>query len=412
MDIFRFHLRVGARVGIRWLAPLLAGFFAAYYLLRPEFFVMLGDRLFFRGPRLARGVMLTLILLPAANTLAARIAWGLSGWIRHLPAPASRHRRGAAMALLIAMTPLLIILAGMALLPAGKNGTGEAFTAIIGIGAAAAVISVLVLPVRRPAWADLLGLAAGVLAGTGDPIGIGAGLTAAAAVAGVSGPFLVPLRRGPLRSGLSAPLAFSFIQHARAFGARIMLPYLPAAAILGLTALMLSNNPLPAEAAAAASRFGAAAALTSWLSVAAAVSAKRRPPWGWGRSLPVSAFRRVAADALFLTVPAAPVLAASAFLDLRAALATAVLIPYLAMRAAASLRPTPESVRSPIPALILEGLAAASMLALWPWLAAGLIPAAVFAARNAARRERSLKVGRWLELRFSAAGDSLTGRST
>jgi hypothetical protein len=101
MGLFAFHLRVGVRVGLRFLASVLAGLFAAYYFLRPELFVMLGDHIFVRSTRLSRGVILALVLLPAAGLMASRIALGLSGWIRHLPAPASRHRQMAALAVLV-----------------------------------------------------------------------------------------------------------------------------------------------------------------------------------------------------------------------------------------------------------------------------------------------------------------------
>ena len=100
MELLVFHLRVGARVGLRLLASVLAGLFAAYYLLRPEFFVMLGDQIFVRAARLSRGIFLALLLLPAASLMASRITLGMSGWIRHLPARSSRHRRLAAPAVL------------------------------------------------------------------------------------------------------------------------------------------------------------------------------------------------------------------------------------------------------------------------------------------------------------------------
>ena len=410
MELFVFHLRVGARVGLRLLASVLAGLFAAYYLLRPEFFVMLGDHIFVRCGRVTRGAILSLVLLPAAGIMASRISLGLSGWIRHLPARSSRHRRLAALAVFVSLLPLLTVLSWLAFLPEGKTGTLEAVTASLGVAACAACLSVLVLPVRRPWWGDLLGLAAGVLGGTGDVFLAAAGRAAAAVTNAVSGPFLGPSRRTPRSAAAgSSPLAFAVLQHGRAFGARLALPMLPAAFVFGMFTALRVNNPLPARAAAAAARFAGVAAAAVLLASAAALSARRRPPWAWSRSLPVSSLRRAAADALFLGALALPAVIAALLLDPRSGAAAAVSLPYLSFRAAAALRPAPDSPRSPIPPFIVEGLLSAALLALWPWAAALMIPGAVIAARAAARRERSLKAGRWLELRFAAAGDPFSG---
>jgi hypothetical protein len=268
---------------------------------------------------------------------------------------------------------------------------------------------VLALPVRRPWGADLLGLAAAVLAGTGDPRLAAAGLAGAAAVDAVSGPFLSPARRRRRFSAGSSATVFAFLQQGRAFGFRLFLPLLPAAFILGGIALLKVNNPLPARAAAAAARFGGIAAVAGLLAAAAAISARRLPPWVWGRSLPLSSLRRAAADALFLGALALPAAAAAALLDPRSAPAAGAALLYLSFRAAGALRPASDSSRSPILPFALEGLMTAGLAALWPWTAALLIPGAAIAARASAARERRLKAGLWQELRFAAAGDPLSG---
>ncbi len=412
MALFFFHLRVGVRVGLRLLAAVLAGLFAAYYLLRPEFFVMLGDHVFVRSTRLTRGTILSLVLLPVAGVMAARITLGLTGWIRHLPARTTRHRRLAALAVFVSLLPLLGVLSGLAFLPEGKIGTLEAVAASIGVAACAACLSVLVLPVRRPWWGDLLGLTAAVLAGTGDLLLAVAGLAAAAVVDAVSGPFLGRARRTRRATAASIPLAFAFLEHGRAFGKRLILPLLPAAFVLGMLELLRINNPLPGRVDAAAGRFGGVAAVGLLLAAAAALSIRRRPPWVWGRSLPVSSLRRAVADALFLGALALPAVFAVVLLDPLSGAAAAVSLPYLSLRAAAALRPAPDSTRSPILPFALDGLISAALLALWPWTAAVFLPAAAIAARAAARRERSLKAGRWQELRFAAAGDPFSGSAS
>jgi hypothetical protein len=409
MAFLLFHLRVGTRVGLRFWAGVLAGLFAAYYLLRPELFVLIGDVLFLRASGFSRGLILALLLLPAAGFVAARVSLGASGWIRHLPAAASRQRRLAGLAVFVALAPPAAVLSGLAFLPDGKGGIPEALTAAAGVAACAACLSVLALPVRRPWWADGLGLGAAVLAGTGDLRLAAMGLTAAAVVDRASGPFLGSRRRrGRAAAGLSGP-AFGLHLRSRAFGLRLFAPLVPAVFILGLLGLLKANNPLSAPAAAAAGRCGGITAVCASLAAAAAISVRRLPPWVWGRSLPLSSLRRIAADALFLGFLALPAAAAATLLDPRAAAAAASGLLFLSFRAAGSLRPSADSTRSPILPFVLEGLMTAGLSSLWSGTVVLLIPAAALAARAAARRERAFKAGRWLEMRFAAAGDPFSG---
>lgn len=94
-----------------------------------------------------------------------------------------------------------------------------------------------------------------------------------------------------------------------------------------------------------------------------------------------------------------------------AALPVAGLLPYEAFRAAAAARPSMASSRSPIPPLFLELMLAAVLTAMVPAASALFAIAAAAAWSDAARRERAVKMGRWLERRFAAGGDSLTGSS-
>ncbi len=402
----QFHLRVGARVGLRLLAPLLAGLFAAYYFLRPEFFLLLGDHLFSRAPYLGRGLIISLITLAAASLLAPRVTFGLGGWIRHLPASSALQRRLSAFAVLIAQAPLLLVLAGLGFFSIGKNGWPEALSAAAGIASAGYASSLLALAVRRPAWAYAAGLAGGILCGSGN-LGLWLGGVLVAVLSDrAPGPFLgrsAPLRRRPLAA---SPSRFFLALAWRSIGPRIFLAYLAPAVILGAFSLFLRNNPLPRHAADAAVRLAGLLALGASLAGGASLMAKRRPLWAWGRSLPLSSYRRVAIDAAFLSFLALPLLVPAAAMRLSTLPATVAVLPYFALRAAAASRPSMETPRSPVPAFFLESALFAALTSLWPWASVLALMASPAALRIAAGRDRAVKAGRWLELRFSAPGDS------
>jgi len=407
----RFPLRVGARVGLRLLAPVLAGVFAAYYLLRPELILLFADRLLKSGDPLRLGLSMTIVSGLVGALIAPRVTLGLGGWIRHLPASARGQRWQAAAAILTAEAPILVPLILMAFLLPDKNGAGPAWTAAAGLAASSSGMALYLIPARQPLWASALLLGACILGGSGDPILLPAAAVAAGLADRATGPFLSGRRAGrrPLRLG-SGPAAFAFRLSLRAAGARLLGSLLVPALFLGWAVLFLGNNPLAAGPARAAWRLAAGGGLAGALAEAASILAKRRPPWPWSRSLPLSARRRVAEDAVFLALPAVPALLAAAFLS-PASLPAAALLPYAALRAAAAARPSMDSPRSPIPALFLELMLAAVLAALLPAALILTPAAAALAWREAARRERAVKMGRWLERRFAAGGDSLTWSS-
>ncbi len=106
----RFHLKVGARIGLRLLAPVLAGLFAVYYLLRPELVLLLAERLLKGADGLRRGLTLSVLTGIFVSAIAPRVTLGLGGWLRHLPASSRRHRALAAAAIWTAATPILVVL--------------------------------------------------------------------------------------------------------------------------------------------------------------------------------------------------------------------------------------------------------------------------------------------------------------
>ncbi len=188
--------------------------FAAYYLLRPELVLLFADHLLKEGAPLRRGLGMTLLAGLIGAVVAPRVTLGLGGWIRHLPASSRSHRLQAAAAVLTAELPILVPLAALAfLLPPDKNGAGAAWAAAVGIFASAFLMALYLMPVRQPFWASGLGLAACILAGSGELLWLAAAAPAAWLADRATGPFLGRPKDGPpfvptdLRSGrLRIPL--------------------------------------------------------------------------------------------------------------------------------------------------------------------------------------------------------------
>jgi len=272
---------------------------------------------------------------------------------------------------------------------------------LLALGAATAS-----LPVERRVVVSSLGALAAVLA----LIGRWEGLVAAALCLGVSdrlaGAVRTPRRARRYRLLTGAPLGAVIAWRAIGFAAAgaFVLPLI----VLSFCALFLANNPLPPSIAAGGVRFGGLLATASLMASLAADLSAKRPVWPWARSLPWSASRRVAADALFFAVHAVPLLAIMAHFDPLAAVAVAAATPALAVSAAGSLRLANE-IRIGAGGLVLaEGFVVAGVIALLPWSAAIFLAAAALALRRAAKRDRDQKVGRWIALHHEAGGDSLS----
>ena len=109
-----FHLRVGARLALRVLAPVLAACLFLYYILRPEFTLELARILFVEASLLEAGLAGTLLLVGLARIVAPRIAAGSGGWARSLPADSGTRRLSAVLSMLIAEAPLLALLGALA----------------------------------------------------------------------------------------------------------------------------------------------------------------------------------------------------------------------------------------------------------------------------------------------------------
>ncbi len=418
----RFHLAVGGRLAAVVLAPAFAAGFGAGMLLGVDFLNSLARLLYGSdGPKpagAAGSLWIALVTIGAARTAAPRVCRGLSGWIRHLPADGLAHRRAAALAIGVAELPLVVLLAVLA--PVALHRPERLAAAFLGLLLAAAAAALFAVPVARPLLARPPALAAALLATAGSWTALGAAALLLVATDFAAGPLPAgsagrqrarPAQPTQPTQPAPAPWAAALLPARiawRALGWRLAGAYGAALLPWAAAALFVAHNPLAPRAVALAARLGGGAAIVLFLAQAGEALAARRPAWPWARSLPQSAMRRTAADALFLGAHAAPLVVLAAWIapGLRpAALPLALALPYLALRAAGALRRAPERRTGAAGEILLEGMWLAAAVALLPWAALLLAAAAPLAARLAAERERRQKVSRWLEIHHLAAGD-------
>jgi len=401
----RFHARVGVRLAFRLLAPVLAGLFAFYYLLKPEFLLLLARQLFGRSTPLAQGAAVGAILLLTARMASLRVSFGLGGWLRHLPASARLERQTAAFAVFLAQAPLLFTLAALSAFGT-RDMDRSILPSVAGLLVAAAAAAMTVVPSAPVLLRWMLGLPATVAAGSGRPALLLASVALLLILDRRSGG-IEPARSGRLQGRLP-PSLFWLGLDARALGWTIVLGPIAGFFPAALTRLFLDNNDLPAGAIPAAVRLGCALSLVVCVAVTSGLLAARRPTWPWSRSLARTSGRRILSDAAFLALPAAVGLIPFFLLDDRATLAGAALLPALAVRAAGAIQTASESRFGVSWTLTVEGSVGAMAIGLSPFSAILLLGLFPLILGDSRRRERNLKATRWVELRHSAAGDSLT----
>ncbi|MBI3449310.1 MAG: hypothetical protein HY049_10395 [Acidobacteria bacterium] len=405
--ILRFHLGVGVRLASHAAAPLVG--VAVAWVGLAEFpgdvLAAVAQGLAAPGSDPAASWTFAVVLLALATWAAPRVTTGLGGWIRHLPASATSHRRAALLALAASQLPAVV---ASALLAGGLVVFGHpvSLAKLAAIPLLAFGAATVALPVRRRALASALGAAAILLALSPGWMTLPAALAALAAADRLSGsiapPALARRRRTFARAPLLAVIAW------RAVGFRTATALAIPIMVLGLAALFLANNAVTPAVASGAVRFGGLLAAAILMSGVAAEMGLRRPVWPWARSLPWSSSRRVAADALFLGVPALPLVLVAAVLDPPAALAVLATTPLLALRAASALRRAQSLRIGAMGVILVEGFVVAGLAGLVPWGALLFAAATPLALRAAARAERELPVSRWIALHHAAAGDPLS----
>lgn len=405
LAILRFHLAAGTRLALRVLLPAVAAAVGGLMLLGPDFLDSLARTLFGSSVAPASILLVPAACLGIAGMAGPRICRGVAGgWLAHLPATGAAHRRAATVAVAVAQAPVVLALALLS--AAAAPSLWASLADLAGLVLTALAAAALAVPTTRPWTVRPLALAAVLL-----PLWAGWTALAGAALLAVMDRFAGPLGklaavRPPASRWKAVPLPLRIA--ARALRWRLLGAYGLAALVLIVAYAFLVNNELAPVHRQLAVRLGGAVAAVLHLAQLAEAVAVLRPAWPWARSLPWSARHRVGTDAALLTGLAMPVLLGVAFLpgaSVPSLLAVAALLPLAGFRAAGAVRRAPESSSGASGEILSEGLFAAGLVALVPWLSLLALAAAPLALRSAAERERRQKVSRWLPLHHLAAGD-------
>ena len=272
---FLFHLHVGTRLALRTFVPLVCVVFALFYILKPEFFFSLADILLQSGFLLS-GLPATFFSLTVAGLASRRIGLGLSGWIRHLPVDSATHRRTAGLAVFIAQSPALIILAILGLAASEMTGLSAA-PYLAGLPLLGLASGLAVLPVKRRTPSRVLAILACLCFFFRSMGIVSDGAVLLAAADRISGPLTLKRKRPVFRRTFPGKF-FLFSLGWRALWPRLFIPYVLALFPLGAARLFaLNNNPAPALSDAVA-RFGGAMGLVIFSALFSHLLALGGPP--------------------------------------------------------------------------------------------------------------------------------------
>lgn len=400
-----FHLAVGTRLALRKLAPILAVAFATYYLMRPELFNTVFAALLERGS-LLMGLVSSILSLSVAAMAAPRICLGLNGWIRHLPARSLTHRRLAGIAITVAQTPVLLVLALLSLIAFAVFHVSPIFY-LLGLPILGLSAGLCVLPVQRNLLAKPLSFAACILSTSGHWIFLTIAIVLLI-IADQSAGSISPSRKSRMsQRSLSGSLSNASIVF-RALRLRILFPYLPALFVLGLTSLFLANNALSPHQMFRAVIFGGTLSVAMFCAFIANSLAVRRPPWPWARSLPWSAKQRITTDALLIGLSAIPILFLVMLIKIQAIWPVVVCFPPLVFFASLTVRRAFEYQLGAVWQTLFVGTTASVLICLVPLISIVFLAMTPLLIKYGAEQEKQQKVSRWLEMHHLAAGDSLS----
>lgn len=383
----RFHLAGGVRLCLRATVPMVGVGVAAVGIQAEPAAALAAFCRAVAGPGFDSAVAACELGLAGliASWARHRLAPAQGSWIRHLPASGSTHRLALIIGFIAVQTPLLLAVA-LAAIATSLSGNR------IGI----ARIGFLVLAVLVVAWRAAPAETAGsrtrrrVWSVGGHPGG----------------------SDGIHADGRGTVLATTARIASRAVGWRRLGPLVYGLVPLLGCLILSSNNQLAMESAARVARFSACLSAALLVAGLSEQLGWLRPAWPWARSLPWSSGSRVAADAWFLGLHAAPLLAVAALLDWRGGLAGLLVTPLLAARGAGFLRSALGSRAGASGRVLIEGFLIAGLSFLW-WPATMMLAAAApWALRRAAGSERDQRVTRWVEMGHLAEGDpaSWSGR--
>jgi hypothetical protein len=403
-----FQLRVGTRLALRILAPILAAILFSFYILRPEFTVALARALFIEGSLVESGLVGTLLLAGMARAVMPRITAGRAGWARSLPADGRVLRALEILTSVIAEVPLLAVLGVLAWTVARPDRVRVALL-LAGLLVGAAAAGLLCLRGSNFLRGKLLAVAACFLCLTGNGMFLVAAVAILILALAAPDDAMGKRRRRRPRHGLPSG-GFFYGLSLRAVDGRIVLAYVPAAIVLAASRLFLENNDLGPKTAFSLSLFGLTLGQAVFIGVAADTLAARRPVWPWLRSLPLSASARIGSDALFLGLCALPTASGLALLG-RSSWEIVFLagpLAWFALRGAGAMREAAGRPFGVLGKVFVEGTILSMGVAVLPWISwllAVAAPIAFFFARNA---ERRLKPSLWAERHHLNAGDPLS----
>jgi len=415
--LLRFHLAAGVRVALRATVPVASLVIALVVFTKSgvAIFSALGALFFAPGVSPVAAMAATLVCMAFAGWSSRWVTSGLWGWIRHLPASGASHRRAATAGLVVAQTPLLVVVLASGLATIGSH-SATTLPRLIGVcllGWSAAHASL-----RGTALSGrLLAVLAGTAAFAGSWWLLGAAFLLVAAADALAGRIHPPRSQmtalgEPARQELGVgELSFSTAARVwitislRALRWRLVSIWWVAALALVSLLLFLNNDLSPRQEALAVRLVGLGALVVMMASLADSL-ARKRPVWPWSRSLPWSARSRVGLDAMILSTTAIPVLSIGMFLFPSTVLPLSATALFLAVRGAAAIREPFGTWGAPSAQLFVEGFIAAGLVALAPAAALGLVVLLPLALRWGASAERGLKIGRWNERGSLTAGDS------
>ena len=411
LSLVRFHLRAGARVGLR--ANGLVGATVVFLSgLRDDALAQVRVAIFeLVAPRGSWDTRLELAVICIALAAIAmpRVTLGTTGWMRSLPAPRADGRRAAVVALMEAQF-FSIIVAVLATLAAplvyhAPVDPAKVVAFPIMIAAAAA----FVVPVERvggPALALValalsipgqwgLDAAAIVLLAIGDRVSGGVvrfrGKRSRAAHWRIGSSPVIQWMRMTTRA----------LPAASALGSCIV----PAAVVL-LAYLIVRRNPdLDVATARRTVRVAATLAVAMFGAMLASGIVRARPAWPWVRSLPWSSRHRVLGDVVLLGCALIVIPIVFAPLDWRSASIIALIVPPIATAGAGTMRVAAHRQSSAGGEVIAYAVLFGAAVAIWPWTVGLVLCATPLLFSFALERDRHAIVSRWEELHHEAAGD-------
>ena len=409
---FRFHLASSIRVTLGLATFQLVLLLVLVALQPPQARALLFESMAagiatpeaFSGARFGFAIWATL----AAAAAARRLAPAQRGW--HLHLPVDLRTRWAAGVLSVASTlPHLAVLWSLFWVGARLLGEPASFRTLLALP----LVALAAAGAWTPASSRVRACATVAL-----PLAASAsfpGLVAATALlalayfqAGRWSPrsARVPSVPSSLRSlGRRLPTG-QLVLSLRALGLWIALVHLPAVLFAAPTGLALHNNEFTLDQSALVLRLGTSLAIAATVLGTATLLNARRPPWAWSRSLPWSARRRVAADAVLLLLAASPLLIPAFYLSPSSGLSLLGLLAFLALRLPGRMRSSLRGLTKLGAWTYIEALLAALLTALQPLIGFALALASPLFLEASARREQSLKVGLYLERRFDGAREA------